>query len=88
MTKNIALHKITQFGRSEQHALIEAGKHHEAYQIEHARNRLLYALVVSIKEVRRVLPLMIDGGETDEAVILRVADERTHDLLSAFAADF
>ena len=45
MTKAQALYKITQFGRTEQHTMIEAGNHHEAYQFEHARNQLLYALV-------------------------------------------
>ena len=88
MTKNAALHKILQFGRDEQTSLIEEGLHHEAYQIEHARNRLLYALIVSIKEVRRVLPLMLEGGETEEAILLYVHDERTRALIDRFSREF
>lgn len=88
ITKREALYKITQFGRCEERSLIEAHRHHEAYQIEHARNRMLYALVDDgIKGVRELLPLMTGAAEERDPAAY-VMDEQTRNLLAEFVQTF
>lgn len=88
ITKYQALYKITQFGRTEQHALIESHMYHEAYQIEHARNRMLYELVGSgISGVRKLLPRMI-GTAAEHDALTYVADDETRALLIKFSKAF
>lgn len=89
MTKSILMHKILQFGRTEQQNLIKADKLHEAYQIEHARNTLLYALLKGIKEVKTVLNAQIEytideKGYCHYAPLAFVSDEFTRNLLTEF----
>lgn len=93
ITKTTALYMILEFGRTQQHDLISEGKHHEAYQIEHARNQMLYALLDSIKSVREFLPKMTqytydeDGVRQYDASYF-VFDEYTRNLVKEFAANF
>lgn len=93
ITKTTALHKILHFGRTQQHALIAEGKNHEAYQIEHARNQMLYALVDSIKAVRELMPKMTEyiidaNGFWQYDAAHFVSDESTRNLVREFAAEF
>lgn len=93
MTRTEALSNILNFGRTEQHALIEEGKHHEAYQIEHARKQMLYALVKSIKAVRELLPQMTsytidEDGAWEYNPDTFVQDDFARALVEDFAAKF
>ena len=93
ITKTTALYKILRFGRAQQHNLIAEGKHHEAYQIEHARNQMLYALMDSIKAVRELLPKMTEytidaNGIWHYDAARFVSDESTRILINEFAAEF
>lgn len=93
MTKDNALHLILQFGRNEEHNLIAEGKKHEAYQIEHARNTLLYALNKSIKRVREVLEDMTNFAISEHGYRLYnpsffVADDGVRDMVSEFKSKF
>jgi hypothetical protein len=85
-TKTEALYKITQFGRKEEHDLLMEGKQHEAYQIEHARTQLLYALVQN--GVAAVQELLYKMTCIDTDGMNYVMDNRARDLLAKFYNDF
>lgn len=93
ITKTTALYMILEFGRTQQHDLIAEGKRQEAFNIECARNRMLYALVDSIKAVRELLPKMTqytygeDGVRQYDAMDF-VFDEYTRNLVKEFAESF
>lgn len=89
LTKSKALYLVLEFGREEEHKLIEIGCKHDAYQIEHARQTLLYALQDSVKEMLRVLDAQITFTVDDNEVwhydpCYFVADGMTRHLLYAF----
>lgn len=89
LTKSKALYLVLEFGREEEHKLIEIGSKHDAYQIEHARRTLLYALQDSVKEMLRVLDAQITFTVDDNEVwhydpCYFVADDMTRHLLYAF----
>lgn len=89
MTKSKALYKIICFGRKEEHKLIAEGKDHEAYQIEYARNVLLYALQDSVKAVRKSLIEMTTSPDMpDYKVLAYVWDNFTRGLLEDFKNKF
>lgn len=77
-------------GRKEEQALLMEGKQHEAYQIEHARTQLLYALVQNgVAAVRELLQKMTyidaDGNYNTMSYVM---DDRARDLLAKFYNDF
>lgn len=93
MTKVYAMHLVLGFGRDEEHTLIAAGKHTEAYQIEHARQQMAYALLDSIKCLRTRLDEMtrLEIGE-DEVWQYNpyyfVSDGYVRELVENFKANF
>lgn len=93
MKKTTALYHIIEFGKIEERKLRSEGKDHEAYQIEHAREVLHFALLKSIKRVRECLDLMtkytIDkSGVWEYDGFHFVADEFTRELLNEFKKKF
>lgn len=93
MRKTTALTHILEFGKNEERKLREAGKSHEAYQIEHARDQLNFALLKSIKNVREMLDKMInytiDGsGFWHYDALNFVQDEYTRSLLAELKKNF
>lgn len=90
ITKTEALHKITKFGRKEEHALLMEGKQHEAYQIEHARTQMLYALVqdgvAAIEDLLRRMTYI--DADANYNPMNYVMDDRARDLLAKFYNDF
>ena len=68
MTKHMALATINTFGKEEEIRLIEEGKIHEAYQIDHARRQLLHALLDSIKAVREELIKMTEYTVDEDGI--------------------
>ena len=92
MKKDTALHHILKFGRKEQIELIKAGHDSDAYQIEHARTILLYALNKSIKRVREVLVEMTSYTIDEKGIwhyeMQFVADELTRNLLIQLSKEF
>lgn len=93
MTKTTALYKVLNFGRQKEHELIREGKSHEAYQIEHARNEMIFALSHSIKLLRIRLVLMttysIDKeGYWEYDPEYFVSDEFTRNLVEEFMGQF
>ena len=81
------LYSIVNFGRNEERRLIKEGKTHEAYQIEHARNKLIYyfdghtikELLERIKEM--VTFTIAKDGHWIYNVKCFVSDEFTRELL-------
>lgn len=73
MTKKDVLYEILKFGKDEQKTLTAQGKLCEAYQFEHARVTLLYALTETIKEVKERLYYMTNYHE--ERLLLYVNDD-------------
>ena len=93
MTKDKALHMILHFGREKEHMLIAKGETVAAYQIEHARITLHYALNHSIKTVRETLDKMIDMSIAEDGTweyhpALFVHDEETRKMLSDLREQF
>lgn len=81
------LYTIMHFGRDEEKQLIAESKRHEAYQIEHARDTLIYRFSESsIKNTLNTLNLMIEYEIDNNGVwqyhpTLFVHDEFTRNLL-------
>lgn len=67
MTRFDAMYKIVNFGKSEERRLLADGKTHEAYQIEHARNSLIYFL--NENPIKKVI------GRIEEMVTYTVDDK-------------
>ena len=87
MTKSTALYKLLQFGRKEEHELIKQGKSHDAYQIEAARKKLMYALLDTVKHARALLAEMCKPlGEAHPMAY--VADDFTRNLLIELKQEF
>ncbi len=87
MKKNDALYYILNFGRQEEKTLLQDGKLTEAYQIEYARNSLVYFLNENpVKKVRDRINAMT-SYKVDQNGIWRynsiyfVMDELTRNLL-------
>lgn len=65
-----ALYKILNFGRKEEKNFLKEGKTHEAYQIESARNQLIYSLALgTIKDVVRLLEDMTEHFRDENNVL-------------------
>ena len=81
------LYSIVSFGRSEERRLIKEGKTHEAYQIEHARNELIYffdghTIKELLERIKEMVTYTIDkNGYWIYNAKCFVADEITRDLL-------
>ena len=93
MKKDTALFLILNFGRQEERSLLAEGKEHEAYQIEHARRTMHYALLESIKHLREVLKLMTEytvdeRGFWQYSPYFFVMDEYTRKLIVDFIIKF
>lgn len=94
MNRNDAMHKILNFGAAEQRNFLTAGKTQEAYQIEHARNSLIYCLNGgTIKAVRERLERMTNytvaaNGFWQYDAFSFVFDDFTRDLLVIFKNNF
>ena len=93
MTKVQAMHLVLGFGRDEEHALIAKGEHHQAYQIEHARQQMCYALLESIKNLRTRLDEMTrleigEDGVWQYNPYYFVSDGVTRDLVEKFKDKF
>ena len=86
MTRFEAMYEILHFGKEEEKKLLMEGKRHEAYQIEQARNTLMYFLNEnSIKRVYNKIKLMteyfIDNNGFWHYEKEFVTDEYTRNLL-------
>lgn len=94
MTRNDAMQKILKFGAKEQRDFLAAGKTQEAYQIEAARNKLIYCLNSgTIKVVRERLKKMTNytvpvNGFWQYDAMHFVFDEFTRNLLVTFKNNF
>lgn len=89
MKKQTALYEILEFARSEERNLLLAGKKHEAYQIEHARRTMHYALLQSVKNFKSVLDKMTEytvdeGGFKHYDPMFFVSDEYARNLVEDF----
>lgn len=94
MTRFNAMYKILNFGRKEERKLLLEGKTHEAYQIEHARNTLIYFLNENpIKKMFGRIEAMTNYTIDNNGVWQYnprhfVADEFTRNLLLELKKDF
>lgn len=95
MEKTTAIYLINNFGINEEIKLIREGKNHEAFQIRHARQQLMYAYAMntSVYDVKTTLNIMTeytidDDGYWNYNPIAFVHDEFTRNLLDEFKSKF
>ena len=89
MTRFNAMNKILNFGKQEEKQLLKQGKEHDAYQIEHTRNTLIYFLNQNpIKKVEKMIEKMISDEIDDSNFLCYVADELTRNLLVELKKEF
>ena len=93
MTKKTALNKVLSFGREEEHRLIKENKDHEAYQIEYARNTMIYVLGKSIKALKELFVdmtnvIMDNDGMWNYNPDHFIHDEYTRSLVVEFMKEF
>lgn len=87
MKRNDILFKFLNFGKNQEKELIEKGKRHKAYKIEHARNEIVYYLFNhTIKETIDFLHKMTfykmqENGFLDYDGLHFVADDDTRKML-------
>lgn len=93
-TRFKAMYAILNFGKQEEKALLMDGKSHEAYQIEYARDRLIYFLNENpVKNVLGKIEAMTDyyideKGYRHYDAVNFVADELTRSLLLELKKEF